>query len=80
MPVEIITGAGMSMPEERSDLWKKRMKTIIKTKIKKSDDQTNIDKCRVASNSTEYYILSKLIFLRIIISKLMKIRWGNYFM
>ncbi len=30
-----------------------RMTTFIKTKFKKSDDQTNIDKFRVAANITE---------------------------
>ncbi len=39
--------------------WKK----IVKTKFKKSDDQTHIDKYRVAANITEYHIISKLIFL-----------------
>ncbi len=48
---------------------KTRMKTIFKTKLKKSDDQTNIDKYRVAANITEYYIISKLIYLRIIVPK-----------
>ena len=37
------------------------MTTLIKTKLKKSDDQTNIDKYRVAANITEYHIIS--IFL-----------------
>ena len=32
-----------------------------------SDDQTNIDKYRLAANITEYHIISKLIFQRIII-------------
>ncbi len=41
------------------------MKTFIKTKFKKSDYQTNIDKYRAAANITEYYIISKLTFLRI---------------
>ncbi len=50
------------------------MTTFIKTKFKKSDDQTNIDKYRVLANITEYHIISKLIFLRIIIPKFMKIR------
>ena len=50
------------------------MITFIKTKFKKSDDKTNIDKQRVAKNNTEYNIISKLIFLRIIIQKFMKIR------
>ena len=43
-------------------------------KFKKSDDQTNIDKYRVAANITEYHIISKLIFIRIIIPKFMKKR------
>ena len=42
------------------------MTTFIKVKLKKSDDQTNIDKYRVASNIIEYHIISKLIFLRLI--------------
>ena len=50
------------------------MKTLIKTKFKKTDDQTNIDKYRVAANITEYHIISKLIFLIIIYPKFMKIR------
>ncbi len=50
------------------------MTTFIKTKFKKSDDQTNVDKYRVAANLTDNHILSKFIFLRIIISKFMKIR------
>ena len=37
------------------------------TIFKKSDDQTNIDKYRVAANITEYHIISKLILQRIII-------------
>ena len=45
------------------------MTKFIKTKFKKSDDQTNIDKYKVAENITEYHILSKLIFLRIITPK-----------
>ncbi len=51
-----------------------RMITFIKTKFKKTDDQMNIYKYGVAANITEYYIISKLIFKRIIIPKLMKIR------
>ena len=43
------------------------MTVFIKTKLKKSDNQTNIDKYRVAENITEYLIISKLIFLKIII-------------
>ena len=46
------------------------MTTFIKTKLEKSDDQSNIDIYRVAANITEYHI----ILLRIIISKFMKIR------
>ncbi len=33
------------------------MKTFIKTKPKKSNDQTNIDKYKVAANSTEFHIV-----------------------
>ena len=40
----------------------------------KSDEQTNIDKYRLAANVTNYPIISKLIFLRIIIPKFMMIR------
>ena len=46
------------------------MITFTKTKFKKSDDQTNIDKYRVAGNITEYHSISKLIFLTIIILRL----------
>ncbi len=35
-----------------------RMTTFIKTKLKKSDDQTNIDKYSVDANITEYHIIS----------------------
>ena len=48
----------------------KRMITFIKAKLKKSYDQTNI---RVAANITEYHIISKLIFQRIIIPKFIMI-------
>ena len=54
--------------------YKTRMKTFIKTKFKISDDQTNINKYRLAANITEYHIISKLIFKRIIIPKFMMIR------
>ena len=39
-------------------LYKTRMTTFIKTKFKKSDDQTNIDKYRVAAYyyGISYYI------------------------
>ncbi len=40
---------------------KTRMATFIKTKFKISDNQTNIDKYRLAANITEYHIISKLI-------------------
>ena len=39
------------------------MTTFIKAKLKKSDDQTNIDKYRVAANITEYHIISILTCL-----------------
>ena len=39
----------------------RRMTTFIKTKFKISDDQTNIDKYRLAANITEYHIILKLI-------------------
>ena len=39
-----------------------RMTTLIKAKLKKSGDQTNIVKYRVAAVFTEYHIISKLIF------------------
>ena len=55
-------------------VYKTRMTTFIKTKFKISDDQTNIDKYRLAANITEYHIISKLIFLRIIIPNFMMIR------
>ena len=43
------------------------MTTFIKTKLKISEDQTNIDKYLLAENITEYHI-SKLILQRIIIT------------
>ncbi len=46
------------------------MTTFIKTKLKESDDQTNIDKYRVAANITKYHIIWKLIYLTIIILKI----------
>ena len=46
------------------------MTTYLKTKFKKSDDQTNIDKYRVPANITVYHIISKLILQRIIITLL----------
>ena len=50
------------------------MTTFIKAQLKKSDNQTNVDKYRVAVNITEYHIISKLIFLRLIIPKILKKR------
>ena len=50
------------------------MTTFIKTKFNKSDDQTNIDKYRVAANITEYHIISKGIFLKVIFPNFMMIR------
>ncbi len=50
------------------------MTTLLKSKLKKADDQTKIDKYREAANITEYHIVSKLIFLKIIIRKCIKIR------
>ncbi len=38
-----------------------KITTFIKAKLKKLDDQTNIDKYRVAANITEYLIKSKLM-------------------
>ena len=37
------------------------MITFIKTKIKKLDDQTNIDRCRVAANIITRYLTVKEI-------------------
>ncbi len=39
------------------------MTTFIRAKLKKSDDQTNNDKNRVAAKSKEYHITPKLIFI-----------------
>ena len=52
---------------------KNKNDNILKAKLKKSDDQTDIDRYRVAANIIEYHTISKLIFLRIIIPKFMKI-------
>ena len=43
-------------------------------KFKKADDQTNIDKYRLAANFTEYHISLKFILQRIIIPRFMIIR------
>ncbi len=45
-----------------------------KNEVKKTDDQTNIEKYRIAANIIEYHIISKFIFLRIDIPHLIKIR------
>ena len=50
------------------------MTTFIKTKFKISDDQTNIDKYRLAASITEYHIKSNIILQRIIIPKFMMMR------
>ncbi len=42
------------------------MITFIKTKLEISDDQTNINKYRLAENIREHHIISKLILERII--------------
>ncbi len=52
---------------------KTRMTTYI-NEIQESDDQTNINKYSVAANITEYHIISKSIFLLIIITEFRKIR------
>ena len=44
----------------QSAMIQTRMKTFIKTMFKKSDDQTNIDKYKVAANITEYHIIINL--------------------
>ena len=49
---------------------KTRLTVLTKTKLKISNEQTNIDRFRVTANITEYHIISKLIFLRIIIPKI----------
>ena len=45
------------------------MTALIKVKLKKSDDQTNIDKYGVAENLTYHPIISKSIFRRITFQK-----------
>ena len=42
--------------------------------LKKLDVPMNIDKYRVATNDTDYHIISKLIFQKIIILKFMMVR------
>ena len=53
--------------------------TFTKAKLKNSDDQTNIDKYRVAANITEYHIILKLIFHGNMTLKFLKIHICNYF-
>ncbi len=57
-----------------NNFMKTRLPTSIKTKHKKSDDQTNINKYKVAANITKYHIISNITFLGIIIPKLMRMR------
>ncbi len=45
------------------------MTTFTKVQFKKSEKQMNIDKYSVAANIKEYHIISKVIILRIVISK-----------
>ena len=54
------------------------MTTITKVKLKKSNDQTNIDTYRVATNITKYQIISKFFFLSIVIPKLIEI-WQLFY-
>ena len=55
-----MTNSNIKLPENYFNTIITRMTTFIKTKFKKSDDQTNIDKYRLAANITEYYnIISK---------------------
>ena len=44
------------------------MTTVIKMNIKISEDQTNIDKYKLAANITVYHIILKFILQRIIIT------------
>ena len=54
------------------------MTIFTKSKPKKSDDQTKIDKYRVVTNIEEYHIISKSNLLRIIILKFMMI-WQLFY-
>ena len=45
------------------------MATYIKAKLNKSDNQTDIDKYRVAANITEYHFISKLILLKFMLER-----------
>ena len=54
------------------------MTTFIKAKLRKSYDQTNIKKHRVATNIKEYHITSTLIIRRImVIRKLFLVKKGK---
>ena len=55
---------------------KTRMTTFIKSKFKKSDDQTNIDKYSVTANISEYHII-----LKSFLESLFQNSWilGNYY-
>ncbi len=44
------------------EIGETRMTIFMKTKFKKSHNQTNIDKYRLAANITEYSIISQLTF------------------
>ena len=50
------------------------MATFIKARLKKSNDQMNIVKYRVAANNTEYHTKSQLFFLITIIPKFIMTR------
>ncbi len=50
------------------------MISFTKEKLRKSDDQTNIEKYRVVGNITKHTTILKLIFQRIIIPKFMIMR------
>ncbi len=51
-----------------------RIKTFIKAKLNRAVVHTNVEKYKVAVNITEYHMLSRLIFFRVIILKSMMIR------
>ena len=46
----------------------------MKAKLKKSDDQSTINKYRVTVNIIEFHIIPKSIFLTTIVPKIMMIR------
>ena len=59
----------------KTKTWDNKKDNIfIKARLKKTDYQTNIYKYRVVANITEYHIVSKIFFLRIIITKFMMIK------